>query len=534
MDQSFEEGIRLRKQASALRPIQTKVQNRSSSGLTSNDGSHHQEINGEEDDRDQPVSPAGQLFHEPNFNVHILAIMGCKTKIDVAVVRANLPHTLLKHPRFSSLPVVDKEKGGEMKWVRTKVDLDKHVITPEVDLSNYKECPDKYVEDYIYNLTKTSVDKSRPLWDLHILNVKTSTAEGVGIFRIHHSVGDGISLMSLLLACTRQTSDPVALPTLPTKKPDTDNYKSFGLFDTRSFVGFIFGLWWVLKLFWNTLLDVLMFTGTALLLVKDTNTPIKGPPGSEKNPRRIVYKIVSLDDMKLVKNAMNTTINDVALGATQAGLSKYLNRRYGIENQNDEGETERKNNLPKKIRLRSILFINIRPSSGIQALADMMEKNTKAKWGNSFAYVLLPFTIGLRDDPLDYVREAKSTIDRKKHSLEALFTFSIIGLVFKFFGLKSASSLFQRLFSSTTMAFSNVVGPLEEIGFYGHPMAYLSANSYGQANELVICIQSYVNKMSVSLSVDENTIPDPYQLCDDIVESLELIKHTIIAKGLIQ
>ena len=66
----------------------------------------------------------------------------------------------------------------------------------------------------------------------------------------------------------------------------------------------------------------------------------------------------------------------------------------------------------------------------------MMDKNTKAKWGNSFAYVLLPFTIGLRDDPLDYVREAKSTIDRKKHSFEALFTFSIIGLVFQFFGIK--------------------------------------------------------------------------------------------------
>ena len=191
-----------------------------------------------------------------------------------------------------------------MKWVRTKVDLDKHVISPEADLSNYKECPDKYVEDYIYNLTKTSVDKSRPLWDLHLLNVKTSEAESVGIFRIHHSIGDGISLMSLLLACTRQTSDPEALPTLPTKKLDT-NKSFFGFSNRGFFLGLIFGIWWLLKLFWNTFLDVVMFIGTGLLLVKDTKTPMKGPPGSEKNPRRIVYRIVSLDDMKLVKNAMN-------------------------------------------------------------------------------------------------------------------------------------------------------------------------------------------------------------------------------------
>lgn len=66
----------------------------------------------------------------------------------------------------------------------------------------------------------------------------------------------------------------------------------------------------------------------------------------------------------------------------------------------------------------------------------MMEKNTEAKWGNWIGYVLLPFTIGLRDDPLDYVREAKSTIDRKKRSLEAMYTFYIAELVLKFFGTK--------------------------------------------------------------------------------------------------
>ena len=190
----------------------------------------------------------------------------------------------------------------------TEVDLDKHIIIPDIDLANYKDCPDKYLEDYIYNLTKTSLDKTRPLWDLHILNLKTSQAEGVGIFRIHHSLGDGISLMSLLLACTRQTSNPEALPTIPTHKIREKNNEGGNHFLGRLVV-VLFGLWWVFKLFWNTLVDVCMFMATACLLLKDTNTPIKGPPGSEKNPRRIVFKIVSLDDMKLVKNALNVVTN---------------------------------------------------------------------------------------------------------------------------------------------------------------------------------------------------------------------------------
>lgn len=71
-----------------------------------------------------------------------------------------------------------------------------------------------------------------------------------------------------------------------------------------------------------------------------------------------------------------------------------------------------------------------------QALADMMEKNSKVRWGNWISYVLLPFTISLKDDPLDYVREAKATINRKKLSLESLCTYSAAELLVKLFGAK--------------------------------------------------------------------------------------------------
>ncbi|KAL4598914.1 hypothetical protein ACB092_11G091500 [Castanea dentata] len=510
-----EEGLRWRKQA--LKPIKTKTGNKEGE-----DSVNHHQVEGE------PLSPSARLFHEPHFNVYIIAIMGCKTQIRPDVAKAGLVHTLLKHPRFSSLQVV--EDGGEMKWVRTKVDLEKHVIVTELDPN--MDDADQYVEDYVFNLSKSSIEKTQPMWDVHLLNVKTSDAEGVAIFRIHHSLGDGTSLMSLLLACTRQISDPQALPTVPGvayKKKKTKNAmnRSSGWWIWRCLIGF----WWGWQLFWNTVVDAFMFMITALFL-KDTETPLKGPPGIEFTPRRIVYRTISLDDIKLVKNAMNTTINDVALGITQAGLSRYLNRKYGDSKKDDEA-SKTKNNLPKKIRLRSTLLINLRPTAGIQALSDMMEKDTEAKWGNWIGYVLLPFTIGLREDPLDYVRQAKATIDRKKNSLEAIFTFTVAELVLKIFGIK-ASALSHSILTRTTMCFSNLVGPLEEIGYYGHPMAYLAPTSYGQPHALMINFQSYSNKMTIVLSVDEDTIPDPKQLRDDIVDSLQLIKDAVIQKGLIK
>ncbi|PON51359.1 O-acyltransferase [Parasponia andersonii] len=291
--------------------------------------------------------------------------------------------------------------------------------------------PEKFVEDYIYNLTKTSLEKSKPLWEVHIINLKTSEAEGVWVFRIHHSLGDGMSLMSLLLACTRQTANPEALPTLPTakKKKKKNNQehekgRGGGHFIT-SFSQCFTGVWWLFQLLWNTFVDVFLFLATAFFL-RGTQTPIRAPPGTENNPRRIIFRTLSLGDFKLVKNAMNSTINDVALGVTQGALSRYLNRRYGENKKDKGGSTGYKNNLPSKIRLRSNLL----------DLADMMEKNSEAKWGNWLGYVLIPFNIALKDDPLDYIREVRVTVERKKHSLEALCTFYISGLVVTLLGIK--------------------------------------------------------------------------------------------------
>ncbi|KAJ8534824.1 hypothetical protein K7X08_016552 [Anisodus acutangulus] len=480
---------------------------------------------------DEPLSPTARLFHDPRFDVHAIAVMASKTRISPQPVKDKLVQTLLKHPRFTSLMVVDENNLADMKWVQTKVDLDQHIIIPEVDETQL-ESPDKYVEDYIYNLSKTSLDKSKPLWDLHIVNVKTRDAESVAVFRVHHSLGDGTSLISLLLACTRQTAHDLKLPTIPTKKrrPTPSGYSEN---EGSLFLG---AFWLFIVMLFNTAVDVFMFVITIIFL-KDTKTPVSAMPHSESTKaRRIVHRIISLDDLKFVKNAMDVTINDVALGLTQAGLSKYLNRRYAVIGGEDKGATERNNNLPNGIRLRSCLVINLRSSAGIEDLADMMENGSKGKrgWGNWFGYVLLPFKIALRDDPLNYVKEAKATVDRKKRSFEALFTLTMAELLIKFFGVKVATAVTLGVFSNSTICFSNLVGPQEEIGFCGNPITYFVPSAYGQPSACMINFQSYIDKMIIVVSVDETTIPDPQQLLDDFEDSLNLIKNAVIERGLVK
>lgn len=45
---------------------------------------------------------------------------------------------------------------------------------------------------------------------------------------------------------------------------------------------------------------------------------------------------------------------------------------------------------------------------------------------------------------------------------------------------------------------------------------------------LMIHVISYTDKITFVLSTDEDTIPDPYSLCDDLEESLKLIKAAAV------
>lgn len=66
----------------------------------------------------------------------------------------------------------------------------------------------------------------------------------------------------------------------------------------------------------------------------------------------------------------------------------------------------------------------------------MMDKGSKCRWGNMIGYIVFPFSISLRKDPLEHLGTAKRIIDRKKNSLEAALTFIVGKLMIKAFGVK--------------------------------------------------------------------------------------------------
>jgi len=78
--------------------------------------------------------------------------------------------------------------------------------------------------------------QSRPMWEIHIIKYPTSHAARNVIFKLHHSLGDGFSLMGALLSCLQRVDNPSLPLTFPSIQSHTNkdgkNFKHYKeLFD---------------------------------------------------------------------------------------------------------------------------------------------------------------------------------------------------------------------------------------------------------------------------------------------------------------
>lgn len=118
--------------------------------------------------------------------------------------------------------------------------------------------------------------------------------------------------MSLLVACTKKTSDRDTFPSIPVRKRRKMVHEDKGSWFLRS----VLAVFSSVRLIWNTFVDLLLALATALFL-KDTKTPLKGDVGVESSPKKFCHRIVSLDDIKLIKEVMNMVRFLVDLSANQ-------------------------------------------------------------------------------------------------------------------------------------------------------------------------------------------------------------------------
>ncbi|XP_027112524.1 O-acyltransferase WSD1-like [Coffea eugenioides] len=452
---------------------------------------------------DEPVTPAGRLFLQAEMNQIINCAIGVKNTLDIDAVKSEITTSImLKQPRFSSLLIIDSH--GREHWRRTQVNVDRHVIVRDEPVTNGDPSisQEDAVNDYIADLAVSSpLSTDKPLWEVHLL-----MAHNCLVVRLHHALGDGISLMSMFLTICRKADDPSQMPTIG--GVGTSLASSGG--QRRKWRT---ALWRALLVVWYTLVFVVEFLLRSLWL-KDSRTAVSGGAGVELWPRKLATAKFRLDDMKVVKRAVaEATINDVLFGVVSCGLSRYLDIRSP-------------NALQDGIQMTGLSMVNLRPQPGLQDFSKLLDSKSGTRFGNQFGMLLLPVYYHKGgSDPLQFVRRAKAMIDKKKLSLEALFSYKIGYFVMSCFGAKLAGLLNYRIVCNTTFTISNVVGPREEITIIGNPVTYLRANTSSLPHAVTVHMVSYAGRADLQILVAKDIIPDPQLLARCFEDALLEMKE---------
>ncbi|KAG8368408.1 hypothetical protein BUALT_Bualt15G0042400 [Buddleja alternifolia] len=453
---------------------------------------------------DQPLTPAGRLFLQPLMSTVINVSIAGEHPIDVAPLKTILQNSImLQHPRFCSLMVTDS--CGRQHWRRTPVDIDRHLIIRHRPLSDDPSISDEdAVNDYIADLSFSSpLPTDKPLWEIHVLVAHKAT-----VIRLHHALGDGISLMSMFMSCCRRVDDPAEVPTIG----------GVGVASTATPWRRRWSVATLVKVVWYTLAFAFEFV-LRMLCLRDRTTVLSGGEGVELWPRRLATARFRLDDMRTVRRAVaDATINDVLFGVISKGLSKYLDIRSP--------------KAPKEgTQITGVAMVNLRPQAGLQDMPKLM--NIKSgQWGNKFGMILLPaYYHKATSNPLEFVKRAKAMIDKKKLSLEAPFSYKILDVIMSLSWAKLASIINYRILCNTTFTISNIIGPREKITIVGNPVKHIRVTSSSLPHAITMHMVSYAGMAEMQILVAKDIISDPKVLANCFEEALLQMKEAAETQG---
>jgi len=156
---------------------------------------------------------------------------------------------------------------------------------------------DEYLDEYMSKIAMEHLPQDRPLWEIHIIKYPTKNAAGTLVFKLHHALGDGYSLMGALLSCLERADYPNLPFTLPSSK-----IRPKSIFNTKPFFKRSF------PSIFSKVFDTISDFGWSMLkssLVEDDVTPIRSCEDDiELRKINISSVSFSMDRIKEVKSRL--------------------------------------------------------------------------------------------------------------------------------------------------------------------------------------------------------------------------------------
>ncbi|KAI8551630.1 hypothetical protein RHMOL_Rhmol06G0200900 [Rhododendron molle] len=470
------------------------------------------------DEGDMPVSPNAQYFNSSVLSFCILGVLELEIPFDDSQSLTLLKNVFLPiNPRFSSIMVGDR--NGVQKWKRVEVKLEDHINVPAFPAGMSPDFYDKYFNDYLSKISLDRFPQNKPLWEVHVLKYPTSNAAGHIIFKLHHALGDGFSLMGALLSCLQRADNPSLPLTFPTRESSlTRDGKNNGI---------LRGLGRVFTGVMDTILD---FGST---FVKDGRTMIRsGEDGVEFRPNVITTVTFSLDRVKQIKSKLGVTVNDVITGVIFLGTRLYMQQSSSTKDDHD-------NQLQGNTNATALVVLNTRALGGYKTVGEMVKLKAEMPWGNHFTFlhVSIPkLTGGASDDqanlnPLRFVKEAHKIIKRKRNSAVVYLTGWMLEILRKFRGPEVAARYFYNTMKNSSIAMSNLIGPIEKMALANHPIKGLYFTFIGSPESLAITIMSYIGQLRITIRMEKGFM-DPRKFNSCIQKAFDMIFKTAVQNTL--
>ncbi len=318
------------------------------------------------------------------------------------------------------------------------------------------------------DLTSAPLDRARPLWQVHV--VDDALGGTALVARLHHCIGDGVSLVELLLSMCDdgRVAAPARVGLARPKRPD-----SAGELARRA-------------------ASQATTLGRLLLLPPDSASPLKGPLGTRK---RVAWsEALPLADVKRIARGLGATVNDVLCAAVAGALRRYLAARGAL------ADAE---------RLRALLPVFFRDDE-------------RSGLGNHFGLVFLDYPIHLAE-PHARVRAVKQAMDVLKAADDATVAFAVLDAV----GTASpelehiALEIFTK---KATLLTTNVPGPSEPVTLGGQPLRELIvfAPVSGYIG-LGVTLISYARNVYMSVYADAQLIEHPDEIAEAFADELRAL-----------
>jgi WS/DGAT/MGAT family acyltransferase len=346
----------------------------------------------------------------------------------------------------------------------------------------------------VSDLASTPLDRSRPLWDVHVVDgVDGGSAV---ITRMHHCIADGTGTLSIARVLYDDAPRPKTARPAPRRKAGPEPSLLERVFapalgavdDVRALAGAALDAARHPEQVLKKAGLVLAGAGTLaadLLRANDPPSPLKGEFGLAKC---VAWSApVAIDDVKAIGAPFGAKVNDVLVAGMTGALRAYLKGR-GVD--------------VERTTLRAMVPVDLRPP----------ERATEL--GNEFGLVILDLAIGSRD-PLARLRRTKAHMDELKRSPEAI---AILAL-FNLFGRvpKALEDVAVQLFGSkASVVMTNVAGPRETLYLAGVPLERVMfwVPHPGRELGMGISILSYRGAASLAVIADAHLVPDPEKITE--------------------